>query len=178
MSTERVFADGYPRGACQDVLLGPEGEVIWRDPWRRNLIVDGLRRLLAALTMGDPQGVPLAFWAVGTGEEIWDDGTLPSEAARRTRTELYNETARKAIPPDQITFLDGTFTNRLEISMEFVATDIPAGPGNQNWRLRELGLFAGGDASANSGVLINHRIHPRIDMQPGFTLQRTLRLTF
>lgn len=178
MFTEHTADGGYPRGEFRDTLLGPDGEPVWRNPWRRNLIVDGLRRLLAALTMGDPQGVPLAFWAVGTGEESWDDGTIPPEAARRTRTQLFSETARKPIPPGQITFVGGTFTNRLEINMEFVAADIPPGPGNQNWRLREVGLFAGGSAAADSGILINHRIHPRIDMQPGFTLQRTLRLTF
>jgi hypothetical protein len=94
-------------------------------PWRHNLIAEGLRRMLAALVKRDPQGAPLAFWAVGTREEAWDDGTLPSKEARRTRTQLFNETGRRAIPSEQMTFLGGDFTNRLEISLEFT-TAYPA----------------------------------------------------
>jgi hypothetical protein len=178
MLEESDLRGRLPVGECLDLLIGPRGQRLWASPWQRNLIAEGLRRLLAALVKGDPQGAPLAFWAVGTGEEVWDDGALPSDEARRTRTQLFNETGRKPIPPGQVTFLGGDFTNRLEISMEFIAADIPPGPGSQNWRLREFGLFAGGTDATNSGILINHRIHPRIDMQEGFTLQRTLRLTF
>jgi hypothetical protein len=178
MIDETGLAHGFPMGEYLDILTGPRGERLWEGPWRRNLIAEGLRRLLAALVKGDPQGAPLAFWAVGIGEEAWDDGTLPSDEARRTRTQLFAETGRKEIPPGQITFLGGNFTNRLEVSIEFTTADIPPGPGNQNWRLREFGLFAGGTLTPNSGILINHRIHPRIDMQDGFTLQRILRLTF
>jgi hypothetical protein len=178
MNEETVFKNHFPEGEYRDVLIGPHGKLLWEMPWQRNLIVEGLRRLLAALIKGDPQGNPVAFFAVGTGQEVWDDGTLPSKATQRTRTQLYNEAGRKAIPPGQITFLGGSFTNRLEINMEFITADIPPGTGNQNRRLREFGLFAAGTSALNSGILINHRIHSRIDMQEGFTLQRTLRLTF
>jgi hypothetical protein len=178
MLEETIFKDPYPQGEFCDRLISLEGDIIWERPWQPNLIVNGLRRLLAALIKGDPQGQQLMYWAVGTGEEAWDGGTLPPEATRRSLEQIYNETARKAIPPAQITFLGGSFTNQLEIRLDFTTSDIPPGPGNQNWRLREFGLFAGGTAALNSGVLINHRIHPRIDMQDGFTLQRTLRLTF
>lgn len=178
MLEETIFQTEYPKGEFRDRLLSPQQALIWERPWQHNLIVNSLRRLLAALIKGDPQGEQLMFWAVGTGEAAWDDGTLPPEATRRTLEQIYTETARKAIPPDQITFLGGAFTNQLEIRLDFTTADIPPGPGNQNWRLREFGLFAGGTAAPNSGILINHRIHPRIDMQEGLTLQRTLRLTF
>jgi hypothetical protein len=178
MIEEIIFKDHYPKGEFYDRLVSLEGSVIWEGPWQSNLIVNSLRRLLAALVKGDPQGQHVMYWAVGTGEAAWDSGTLPSEAARRSLEQIYNETARKAIPPNQITFLGGSFTNQLEIRLDFTTGDIPPGPGNQNWQLREFGLFAGGGATLNSGILINHRIHPRIDMQDGFTLQRTLRLTF
>jgi len=170
MREEISLRELFPRGECLDILIGPQGYRLWESPWRHNLIAEELRRVLAALLRGDPQGAPLAFWAVGTGEEAWDDGTLPSEEAHRTRTQLFNETGCKAIPSGQMTFLGGDFTNRLEISLEFTTADIPPGPDSQNWRLREFGLFAGGTDSVNSGILINHRIHPRIDMQAGFTL--------
>jgi hypothetical protein len=132
--------------------------------------------MLAALVKGDPQGNPIAFWAVGTGDPAWDGGTVPPDTTLRGRVALFKETARKPVPAGQVKFVGGSFTNQLEISLDWSSADIPGGPAT--WQLREFGLFAGGTAAANSGVLLNFRIHPRIDMQPGFTLQRTLRLTF
>jgi hypothetical protein len=45
--------------------------------------------------------------------------------------------------------------------------------------LREFALFGGNaDATPNSGFMIDQVTHPRIDMAPGMTLNRGLRLTF
>jgi hypothetical protein len=170
------MTDGVVAGRYRDRLLDDHGRPVWARPWQANLIVDEMRRALAALVKGDALGAPLRYWAVGAGDPAWDGGALPSEAARRTRTQLFAEVARKPVPAGQITFLGGAFTNQLEITIQFVATDIPGGPAT--WSLREFGVLAGGTAAAGSGLLLNHRIHPRIDMQPGFTLERTLRLTF
>jgi hypothetical protein len=167
---------GKPAGRYRDRLLGRDGALLWERTWERNLIVDGLRSLLAALVKGDPQGAPVRFWAVGSGEAAWDAGTLPSEVARRTRTQLFTETARKQVLPGHIAFLGGTLTNQIEITTQFTTADIPGGPAT--WSLREFGVFAGGTPASGSGLMLNHRIHPRIDMQQGFTLERTLRLTF
>jgi hypothetical protein len=160
------------RGEHRDVLLDPEGRVLLETAWEPNVIVDSARSLIAALVKGDSQGAPIARWAVGAGEAVWDSSAPPPDTIRRARTQLFQETGRKAIAAGQITFLGGAFTNRLEITSTFTTADVPAGP------LREFGLFAGGTNTANTGVLVNHRVHPRIDMQAGFTLQRTLRLTF
>ena len=170
---EQMVEPGFPAGEYRDVLIGPGGRVQWETPWQRNLIVNNLRKLLAALVKGDPQGHAASYWAVGAGQAAWDAGPVPSEQDRRQLVQLYAETGRKAIGPGQIKFLGGAFTNQLEITAEFTSADIAG-----DMSLREFGLFAGGGGAANSGVLMNHRIHPRIDMQPGFTLQRTLRLTF
>jgi hypothetical protein len=159
-------------GEHRDVLLDASGALVWERAWADNVIVDSARNLLAALIKGDAQGAPIARWAVGAGEATWDGSGPPPDAIRRTRTQLFQETGRKPLSPGQITFLGGTFTNRLEITSTFTTAEVPAGP------LREFGLFAGGSNAANSGVLVNHRVHPRIDMQAGLTLQRTLRLTF
>ena len=48
----------------------------------------------------------------------------------------------------------------------------------EDHQLREFGLFAGGDTNPDSGILINHRVHPRIDLDDGFPIERILRLTF
>jgi hypothetical protein len=172
MLEEIIFTDPYPKGEFSDRLITQAGTLIWERPWQPNLIVNNLRRLLAALIKGDPQGQKVMYWAVGAGELAWDEGNLPSEPVRRSLEQLYKETARKLIPNDQITFLGGAFTNQLEIRLDFTTEDVPLGP------LREFGLFAGDNPGLNTGILINHRIHPRIDMQSGLTLQRTLRLTF
>lgn len=178
MIEESLFSYCYPQGEFQDILLNANGDVIWKTPWQSNLIVDGLRTVLAALIKGE--GNPLKYWAVGTGQETWDNqppgGSLDAE--RRQRTQLYCETKRKEIPREQITFIGGTSSsqsNQLQIRVDFLAEDIPA---ISDRRLREFGLISGGTADPNTGVLINHRIHPRLDLQEGFTLQRTLRLTF
>jgi hypothetical protein len=177
MAEETVFKNCFPKGEHRDILLGPSGEVIWERPWQSNLIVDGLRSLLAGLLKGDAAVSRLNFWAVGTGDEIWDNGTLPKEKERRECTVLFTEVGRKRLDESQITFVGGTITNQLEITTDFVVDDLVAGP-EENRHLREFGLFASGETDPNTGLLINHRIHPRIDMQSGFTLQRVLRLTF
>jgi hypothetical protein len=165
------MTDGY-RGEHRDLLLDAGGTVVWATAWEHNVLVDSARSLIAALVKGDAQGAAIARWAVGSGDPVWDTAGPPPDSVRRARTQLFAETGRKAVAAGQIVFLGGGFTNRLEVTSSFTTADVPAGP------LREFGLFAGGTAAANTGVLVNHRAHPRIDMQPGFTLQRTLRLTF
>jgi hypothetical protein len=176
MAEETVLQNGFPKGEHRDILLDPSGEVIWERPWQSNLIVDGLRSLLAGLLKGDAAVSRLNFWAVGVGADAWDDGALPTEEERRERTILFTEVGRKPLDDSQITFVGGTITNQLEITTDFVVEDLMAGP--ENRQLREFGLFANGNPTPGNGLLINHRIHPRIDMQEGFTLQRVLRLTF
>lgn len=176
MLTEEISKRNWPRGEHQDILLGPTGEVIWVRSWQSNVIVNGLREVLAGLIKGDPVVSPLNYWAVGTGDPTWDSVSSPEDDERRDWTQLYNEVARKELPASQINFEGGTLSNRLQISVEFAATDIAGA--DENRRLREFGLFARGEADTNSGIMINHRIHPRIDLQEGFPLQRILRLTF
>jgi hypothetical protein len=176
MIEETLFQHHFPRGEYQDILFGPDGNIVWQTPWQSNLIVNGLGIALAALMKGE--GNRLTFWAVGSGEEEWDGPTpnLPSEKDLLKRDALYNETSRKEIPRDKIE-TNPLQTNQLQIRMDFIASDIPS---DKSLSLREFGLFAGGsiDPDEDLGILINHRIHPRIDLQEGFTLQRTLRLTF
>jgi hypothetical protein len=173
---EDIAAGGRPAGEFRDVIVDDRGRTVWRGGWQANLIVNGMRNVLAALMKGDAQGAPIDFWAVGSGDPSWDGGTVPPDSSRITLTQLYTEVTRKPVTPAQITFLGGGFTNRIEITAEFATTDVPGSPATVT--LREFGLFSGGSATANSGVLLNHRINSRIDLQAGFTLQRTLRLTF
>lgn len=187
MFTESPCQQPPPRGIYCDQLIDPAGQLVWRRPWQSNLIVSGLSLALAALAKGE--GAPLAIWAIGTGDVLWDQGvSLPAPEARRLFTQLQRETGRETI--DQINFLSpddssaepppvAGVTNRLEIRASFTLSSVSDAGNPENLQLREFGLFSGGTAAiANSGRLINHVIHPRIDLQAGFTLQRTLRLTF
>jgi hypothetical protein len=178
MIEEPLFKYYSPRGEFQDTLIDSDGNIVWQMPWQSNLIVNGLRNVLAALIKGE--GQPLTFWAVGAGQEAWDNQPPGDslDAERLQMTQLYRETKRKPIPADQMTFVGSTpssLSNQLQIRVDFVAADIPTIGDRQ---LREFGLISGGTDDPSKGVLINHRIHPRIDLQEGFTLQRTLRLTF
>jgi hypothetical protein len=116
----------------------------------------------------------MSFWAVGSGDPSWDGGSGPADPVRIGYTQLVHEVGRKPVPAGAITFLGGAFTNQIQVVMSFTSADLGGGAIS----LREFGLFAGGTAAVNSGTLINHRVHARIDMQPGFTLERTLNLTF
>ena len=169
---EHLRARGGWRGEHRDVLLGPDGELVWEREWGQNVLVDTARINLAALVKGDPSAGRVAFWAVGTGDPAWDAGP-PADAVRMTFTKLVAEVARKPIAPGQITFSPpGAAGKTLEIQSTFVAADFDQAKPLP--LLREFGLFSSGTPS----LLMNHRVHPPIGMQPGFTLQRTLRLTF
>ena len=39
---------------------------------------------IAALMKGDPAVDHLAYWAIGAGNDAWDNGPLPADNARRT----------------------------------------------------------------------------------------------
>ncbi|HUX76173.1 MAG TPA: hypothetical protein VMY40_05990 [Anaerolineae bacterium] len=167
------------KGCYHDVLTDSQGRVQWEDGWRPNLIVQPCSVLLAALMKGHPALQGILYWAVGRGEKDWD-ALCPSP--RPDDTHLAAEIARQALTPEQIVYLDDADqesdvpTNCLEITAEFKGEDLVS---NGFQSLREFGLF-GGDATGapDSGFMIDYVIHPRIDLSPGDTLERKLRLTF
>ncbi len=167
------------KGFYSDVLIDPQGQVQWSSSWRSNLIVRNCNLLLAAL-MKRHQGMQgILCLAIGEGKDDWDSShPLPL----LTDSQLTSELARQALTMDQITYLDNASrptespTNHLEITVDLRGEEIVT---NGSQSLREFGLF-GGNATeeANSGFMINHVIHPRIDLTSGLTLTRKLRLTF
>lgn len=121
----------------------------------------------------------ILYWAVGTGEKDWDT-LCPSP--RLTSSRLTTEIARQRLTSKQMVYLSNLGeeskapTNCLEVRAEFKGEDLVS---NGFQPLREFGLF-GGDATEapDSGFMIDYVIHPRIDLTPGDTLSRSLRLTF
>ena len=165
MIQETTFQPGYPRGEYQDILIGPQGEIIWERPWQHNTILAGMSKLLAALIKGDTiNGKPLGYWAVGTGKHNKD--------ALANITDLKAPVLKKEIKPWNMTYIGGTSHNQLaktiEITMDFSIDDF-----NTNAiSLTEFGLFS------QSNFLINYHSHKAIEIKIGFTLRRKLHLIF
>ena len=167
------------QGNYCDKLIDFRGRELWSSGWRSNLIVESCDLLLASLMKREPETEGILYWAVGEGEASWE---LGAPVAASTTSQLSSETARKLLVPKQIVYLDETGqltdtpTSRLEVASKFTTEDFET---NAPIPLREFGLF-GGDATEvpDSGFIIDYVIHPRIELTPGVTLSRKLRLTF
>ena len=167
------------KGYYQDVLIDTQGQARWDSGWHSNLIVQRCNLLLAALMKRHEGMQGILYCAVGEGEDDWDSSRpIPL----LTNSRLTSELARQALTQDQITYLDNAGqptespANHLEITVDLRGEDIVT---NGSQPLREFGLFGGNAAvEPNSGFMINHVIHPRIDLTSGLTLTRKLRLIF
>lgn len=164
------------KGSYRDILTDSISKVVWTSGWRSNLIVHNCYVLLAALMKGQPDLKGLMYLAAGKGRDSWDS-TRPETVP--TATMLEQEVLRKPITDAQISYSgrpDQIPTSRLEITVSLHGADVAPGG---SVPLREFGLF-GGDATdvTNSGYLINHVIHPRIDLTPQLTLVRRMHLEF
>lgn len=174
---ESVYERRKPKGEITDVLRDKEtGEVIERREGF-NLIVDNCYKLIASLMGGMTGYAGISYWENGTGLSSWDSSPVEPDA---TDSGLVTPLAgaRKEIQASDVNWLNAdnsislTPTNRIQIHVVFESTE-------SNGSLREFGLF-GGDATtvSNSGIMINHKIHPELVKQNTQTLERTLRLTF
>lgn len=148
-----------------------------------NLIVIGFGFLVASLLIGGAvNSFPISYWAVGEGQgDFWDDLTSTQRQSKSvfSRRTLYTETFRvgttnvfideddNEVPPDPP-------TNRVEVRAVF-------GP-EVTGSLREFGIFGGAaSATADSGLMIDHKSHQVIHVNESIGLQqvliRALRLT-
>lgn len=141
-----------------------------------NLVVDNCSKLLASLMLNKSGFKGISYWAVGSGDKSWNNDELPSPLV--TDTKLTKETFRKAIPSENIIFLNEhnepseEVTNKIQVSIEFTEEEA-------NGELREFSLW-GGDATGtkDSGIMINRKIHPLITKTNGMKLKRVIRITF
>ena len=109
---------------------------------------------------------------------LWPPDSITPPSPTTGDTKLLVETFRKAINPSDIVFLDSsnqptdTITNKLQITVLFTESEA-------NGELREFGLFGGNATStANSGFMINRKIHPLIYKTSGMKLERIIRIVF
>ena len=157
-----------------DTLIYEDGHEEVREYY--NLVVDDCSKLIACLMSNQPTCKGIKYWAVGRGESNWSNENSP--IPELTNSSLVNETFRKEILPENITFIDNdnnpteSFTSKLQITVEFTESEA-------NGELREFALFGGTATEAlNSGIMINHKIHPLICKTSGMKLKRVIRLAF
>lgn len=133
------------------------------------MLTEAFYRQLATMIMSGPQAWGSLSIAIGQGESGWDR-TPP--VLRRTTAQLTNELARKALAPEDISYIteSGTAsaapTPRLRLQTTFVA-------GEGTGTLRECGLWAGEGSNA---VLLAYFIHPRIEKRADDTFARSIQL--
>lgn len=163
------------RGRFRDVLRAEDGSALLDTGWRSNVIVDSAWRLVSALLANERGVRGILYWALGRGDPGWDEA--PIQADPRT-SRLREEVDRIPVGREAIRHLDlqGRSRSRpgptLEVGLTVSWEDGPR-------TLREFGLV-GGDAEERigTGYLVNYVIHPRLEVSPGRTLERRLRLTF
>ncbi|HEY3141554.1 MAG TPA: PASTA domain-containing protein [Acidimicrobiales bacterium] len=135
-------------------------------PWRSNLVTWASADLIGALLTRQPGVRGLLYLAVGAGDSAWDiDAPTPDPS----RVALTAEVARLPLTPGtHLTFDRATSTVRVALSLP---------PGLGTGPLREVGVFGGlAGGAADSGTLVNHLVHDRIDKAEGDRLDREVRL--
>lgn len=139
-----------------------------------NLIVNSFLKLVMALCKNESEYSGIQYWAIGSGDDSWDDA-IPAVEINATR--LTSELGRVPISASEISFLNanGEVTtspsNILQIKHTF-------GPNDCNGKWREFGIF-GGNATvvANSGIMINKRHHSIITKTNEMSIERTMKFT-
>lgn len=161
-------------GETFDTITYPDGRVEKRER-SFNIVVDSISKLISALIKNDSAYAEgNLYWAVGTGQSTWD--TAPYNPVS-TNTKLINEVFRKRIT--KRTFIDSAgnptaiATNRLQLEITVESSEA------NGLSLREFGIFGGNvTGTKDSGVMINHKIHSRIDKEEGMIVERSVRFTF
>lgn len=139
-----------------------------------NIIVNSFMKLVMAMLKGNMGYNGVQYWAIGSGQQAWDNSPVEPEI---NAVRLTTEIGRVAIPSAEITFLDAsgvassTPTNIIQIKHTF-------GPNDCNGKWREFGLFGGNATqSPNSGVMINKKHHSVITKTSDISIERTMKFT-
>ncbi|OLE22664.1 MAG: hypothetical protein AUI36_33830 [Cyanobacteria bacterium 13_1_40CM_2_61_4] len=180
------FATTELHGIYRDVIRDAGGTVISDSGWRKNLILDGFRKLLASFAHGPGAAPPSNALGIeevqfGRGDPAWDVTPPTPDPTRTALTDAGFISVPRFLaaatpnPDFQIQFLVGGVGSPTETNIvEVVATLQTTGPG-PSVTLREFGLV--GRLNGNP-LLLNHVAHPAIAKDPTTTLTRTVRFVF
>ena len=170
----KFVEDGEVELADGTKIIGKKGEEI-ELPISYNLVVDSFSKLIATLLKGDTSYFNNLYWEVGSGNEQWSDASPPSPIA--SDESLLAPLFRKKINKEDVEYLDSSgkvttaITNRLQMSALFKSTE-------SNGYLREFGIFAGGNSTLGSGIMINRKTHGVIFKSTGVELHRKIQFKF
>lgn len=139
-----------------------------------NIIVNSFMKLVMAMLKGNLGYNGIQYWAVGSGQQSWDNSPVEPEI---NATRLTAEIGRVSIPSSEITFVDAggvtssSPTNIIQIKHTF-------GPNDCNGKWREFALFGGNASpSPNSGMMINKKHHGVITKTADISIERTMKFT-
>jgi phage tail-like protein len=182
-------------GMYRDVVTNG-GVVVSDSGWKKNLILNGFRTLIASFAHGKSAAPPLSdalgIQAVrfGIGLPAWDAALPPADPTRTALTDPNPFAVPRLLPPltpgtpnpnFSVTFIQGNVVSATETNVVEITATLP--PGVPGWpdgthatsTLREFGLVGRLDGA---DVLLNHVAHTGIAKDPGTTLTRTIRLVF
>lgn len=171
--SEKCNITQHSTGMFRDIITYKDGRKEIREG--QNIIVKDITKLIACLFKRQSGYSGLSYWAIGTGASSWD--TNPASATV-SDTKLTSELVRKEIRQQDVVFIDSlgnpteTPTNKIRISVTFNTYEAVG-----SWR--EFGIFGGNATSTkDSGIMINHKIHGRIDKDNETTIERQIIFTF
>ena len=173
LTEEKKLTGGSVIGEFTDTITYKDGSKEVREG--QNIIVNDIGKLIACLFMRKAGYQGLTYWAIGSGQDEWDN---MDKNAIVTDSRLETEIFRKAIPQENIKFLDEygepteEVTNKISISLTFATNEA-----NGKWR--EFSIFGGNaNTSPNTGLMINHKIHKILTKDDTMTIERQIRFTF
>ena len=181
-------------GMYRDVVTS--GAVVISDSgWKKNLILNGFRTLLASFAHGKSAAPPLSDALgihevrFGIGLPAWDAALPAADTTRTALTDPSPFAVPRLLPPlpgmpnpnFSVTFIQGNVVSASETNVVEITATLPVGSppwpdgGHATSTLREFGLVGRLDGM---DVLLNHVAHTGIAKDPGTTLTRTIRLVF
>lgn len=161
-------------GEVFDTIYHKDGRIEKREK-SFNIVVDSISKLISALIKHENDYTDgRLYWAVGEGLPNWDTAPYSPVA---TTTKLFKEVFRKQITSRSFIDVEGNptdeVTNRLQLDIVLETNEA------NGFSLREFGIFGGNVTSVpNSGIMINHKAHSRIDKEEGMRVERSVRFTF
>ena len=164
-------------GEVHDVLIDKDGNRT-ELPVDHNLVVNTCSNLIAALIKGD-ESAGVRYWAIGGYLSNETGDATPFTSPASTDEKLKKEIYRQEITEDNMTFVTAdnnptsVVTNKLKITVV-----IPYTAANGTWY--EFGLFGGSSASeeANTGIMINRKVHDPIVKSANLQVERNIIFTF
>jgi len=169
-----------PKGIYRDQITNSQGKS-FDSGWCSNVIVTRCRDLLAAFMKGD-SATGIQFIAIGKGDSNWDTTTLGTP---QTSTSSLVDSVPFILDISDslfnISYLDSNnspttvATNRVQVSVNLPPGTPPIEAGQDDYPLREFGLFGLLDTTE---YMIDYVRHPVIHKGPEDNLVRTIRLVF